>query len=161
LRRAAAGASLRLRTEPLKALVEAFLDTWDFDAGDPARIKRRNEWVEMLFDAKRKTTLPDLLDETERRYKELDWIKPSAFLLYVDQGEELYVRAEEHQRRRFSEAIAQGVADPRLYMPRSRMRQSSVAGASCTIGSLLSASFSPGELGSKRLAAHGRQRRMG
>src|SRR5262249_17928058 len=42
--------------------------------------------------------------------------KPPAFLLYVDQGEELYVRAEEHQRHRFSEVIAQGVADPRLYM---------------------------------------------
>jgi formylglycine-generating enzyme required for sulfatase activity len=38
-----------------------------------------------------------------------------AFLLYVDQGEELYVRAEERQRRRFSEVIARGVADPRLY----------------------------------------------
>jgi hypothetical protein len=57
-----------------------------------------------------------LLNETERRYKELDRTKPPAFLLYVDQGEELYVRAEEHQRHRFSEVIAQGVADPRLYM---------------------------------------------
>jgi hypothetical protein len=63
-----------------------------------------------------KGTLRDLLDATERRYKELDWTKPPAFLLYVDQGEELYVRAEESQRRRFSEVIAQGVADPRLYM---------------------------------------------
>jgi formylglycine-generating enzyme required for sulfatase activity len=109
---------LRLKpgTEPLKALVEAFLDTWHFDAGDPTRIKRRNEWVEMLLDTKHKTTLSDLLDETERRYKELDRTKPPAFLLYVDQGEELYVRAEEHQRHRFSEVIAQGVADRRLYM---------------------------------------------
>ncbi|MGA8699661.1 MAG: SUMF1/EgtB/PvdO family nonheme iron enzyme [Xanthobacteraceae bacterium] len=108
--------TLKPGVEPLKALVEAFLDTWHFDAGDPARIKRRNEWVEQLLDAKRKTTLPDLLDETERRYKALDHAKPPAFLLYVDQGEELYVRAEEHQRRRFSEVIAQGVADPRLSM---------------------------------------------
>jgi hypothetical protein len=37
-------------------------------------------------------------------------------LLYVDQGEELYVRAEEHQRRRFSEVLAQSAADPRLYV---------------------------------------------
>src|SRR5262249_14516335 len=35
---------------------------------------------------------------------------------YVDQGEELYVRAEERQRQRFSQVIAPGVADPRLYM---------------------------------------------
>ena len=40
--------------------------------------------------------------------------KPPAFLLYIDQGEELYVRAEEHQRRRFSEILAKGLADPRL-----------------------------------------------
>jgi formylglycine-generating enzyme required for sulfatase activity len=108
--------TLKPGTEPLKALVEAFLDTWQFDAGDPARIKRRNEWVDTLLDANGKATLADLLDETERRYKELDQIKPPAFLLYIDQGEELYVRAEERQRRRFSEVIAQGVADSRLHM---------------------------------------------
>jgi formylglycine-generating enzyme required for sulfatase activity len=107
--------TLKPGTEPLKALVEVFLETWHFDAGDPVRIKRRNEWVELLLDANRKITLPDLLDETERRYKELDRTKPPAFLLYVDQGEELYVRAEERQRQRFSEVIAEGVADPRLY----------------------------------------------
>ena len=108
--------TLKPGTDPLKALVETFLDTWQFEAGDPARIKRRNEWVDLLLDVNGKATLPDLLDETERRYKELDRIKPPAFLIYVDQGEELYVRAEERQRHRFSEVIAQGVADPRLYM---------------------------------------------
>jgi formylglycine-generating enzyme required for sulfatase activity len=108
--------TLKPGTEPLKSLVEAFLDTWYLDAGDPTRIKRRNEWVELLLDPKRKTILPDLLDETERRYKELDRAMPPAFLLYVDQAEELYVRAEEPQRRRFSEMVAQGVSDPRLYM---------------------------------------------
>ena len=108
--------TLKPGTEPLKALIETFLDTWQFDAGDPTRIKYRNKWVELLLDANGKTTLPDLLDETERHYKKLDRTKPPAFLLYVDQGEELYVRAEERQRRRFSEVIAQGVADPRLYM---------------------------------------------
>jgi hypothetical protein len=41
------------------------------------------------------------------RYKELDQTKPPAFLLYVDQGEELYVRAEARERRRFSELMAQ------------------------------------------------------
>ena len=50
-----------------------------------------------------KATLRDLLDATERRRNELDQPKPPAFFLYVDQGEELYVRAEERQRRRFSE----------------------------------------------------------
>src|SRR5262249_17806612 len=108
--------TLKPGTEPLKALIETFLDTWQFDAGDPSRIKYRNEWVEQLLDTNGKTTLSDLLSETERRYKNLDLSKPPAFLLYVDQGEEMYVRAEERQRRRFSEMIAQGVADSRLYV---------------------------------------------
>ena len=54
-----------------------------------------------------------LLDATERRYEQLGQPKPAAFFLYIDQGEELYVRGE-HQRRRFSELLAQAVADPRL-----------------------------------------------
>ena len=106
--------TLKPGTEPLKALVEAFLDTWQLGATDPERVKQQNGWIELLRDGK--AMLRDLLDATERRYKELDRTKPPAFLLYVDQGEELYVRAEERQRRRFSEVIAQGVADPRLYM---------------------------------------------
>src|SRR5262245_12250269 len=106
--------TLKPGTEPLKALVESFLDTWQLGATDPERVKQQNGWMELLRDGK--VTLGDLLDATERRYKELDRTKPPAFLLYIDQGEELYVRAEERQGRRFSEVIAQGVADPRLYM---------------------------------------------
>ncbi|WP_081851452.1 SUMF1/EgtB/PvdO family nonheme iron enzyme [Bradyrhizobium sp. URHD0069] len=106
--------TLKPGTEPLKALVESFLNTWQLDATDPERVKQQNGWIELLRDGN--AMLRDLLDVTERRYKELDRTKPPAFFLYVDQGEELYVRAEEWQRRRFSEVIAQGVADPRLYM---------------------------------------------
>ena len=57
---------------------------------------------------------PDLIDATERRRAELKQPKPPAFFLYVDQGEELYARAEEKERRRFSELVAQALADPRL-----------------------------------------------
>ena len=105
--------TLKPGTEPLKALVESFLDTWQLDAIDPKRVKLQNGWIELLRGGK--ATLRDLLDATELRYKELERTKPAAFFLYVDQGEELYVRAEEHQRHRFSEVIGQGVADPRLY----------------------------------------------
>ena len=45
--------------------------------------------------------------------------------------------------------------------PRWRMRRSSGAGTSCATGLLPSASFSPGEQGSKPLAARGRRRRTG
>jgi formylglycine-generating enzyme required for sulfatase activity len=106
--------TLKPGTEPLKALVESFLDTWQLGATDPERVKQQNGWIDLLRDGK--AMLRDLLDATERRYTELDRTKPPAFLLYVDQGEELYVRAEERQRQRFSEVIAQGVADPRLFM---------------------------------------------
>jgi Novel STAND NTPase 1/Sulfatase-modifying factor enzyme 1/TIR domain len=106
--------TLKPGTEPLKALVESFLDTWQLGATDPERVKQQNGWIELLRDGK--AMLRDLLDATERRYKELDRAQPPAFLLYIDQGEELYVRAEEQQRRRFSEVIAQGAGDPRLYM---------------------------------------------
>jgi formylglycine-generating enzyme required for sulfatase activity len=99
--------------EPLRALIESFLDTWQFGSTDADRARQRNDWIELLSNPK--GTLRDLLDATERRYKELGQTPPPTFLLYVDQGEELYVRSEEHQRRRFSEILAQGVADPRLY----------------------------------------------
>jgi len=105
--------TLKPGTEPLKVLVESFLDTWQLGSTDPERVKQQNGWIELLRDGE--ATLRDLLDATERRYKELDRTKPPAFLLYIDQGEELYVRAEERQRRRFSEVIGQGVGDPRLY----------------------------------------------
>src|SRR5574337_745929 len=97
--------------EPIKALVDCFLDAWQFEATDPKRVVRRQEWAEFLQDT---ATLPDLIDATERRRVELGQPKPPAFFLYVDQGEELYARAGEQERRRFSELIAQAVRDPRL-----------------------------------------------
>jgi formylglycine-generating enzyme required for sulfatase activity len=103
--------SLKPGTDPLKALVESFLDTWQFAATDPERVKHQHGWIELLHG---KATLSDLIDATERRRMELDQPKPPAFFLYVDQGEELYVRAEEHQRRRFSELLAQALPEARL-----------------------------------------------
>jgi hypothetical protein len=104
--------SLKPGTDPLKALVESFLNTWQFAAVDPERVKHQHGWIELLGDCKAR--LPDLIEATERRRKELDQPKPPGFFLYVDQGEELYVRAEERQRRRFSELLAQALPDPRL-----------------------------------------------
>ena len=51
---------------------------------------------------------------TQDRLTELGQTKPPAFFLYVDQGEELYARADEEQRRLFSELLAEGVTDRRL-----------------------------------------------
>ena len=104
--------TLKPGTDPLKALVEAFLDTWQFDATDFERTKQQNGWIELLRDGK--ASLPDLIDATVRRRKELKEPEPDGFLLYVDQGEELYIRAEAGQRRRFSELSRAGFTGPSL-----------------------------------------------
>jgi hypothetical protein len=107
---------LRLRPgiEPVRALVEPFLWTWQLDAVDPARAELQSSWASKLLDGS--VALRDLLDATEARYRdELHQPKLPAFLLYIDQGEELYVRAHERQRRRFSEILARGLGDPRLH----------------------------------------------
>jgi formylglycine-generating enzyme required for sulfatase activity len=106
--------TLRPGSEPVRSLVEAFLDTWQFASTDPERVKQLNGWIELLGEGK--GAVRDLIDATERRYKELALPEPPAFLLYIDQGEELYVRAEERQRRRFSEILAQGVFDSRVHV---------------------------------------------
>ena len=94
--------TLKPGTDPVRALVEPFVSTWQFDAVDPRRAELLSSWVSKLIDGK--VTLRDLLDATEARYRDaLRQPKPPAFLLYIDQGEELYVRAEERQRRLFSE----------------------------------------------------------
>ena len=104
--------TIRPGAEPLKALVEPFLQTWQYDTTDPAWEERRSGWINRLLDGK--ATLPGLLDATERRYSELGQSHPPAFFLYVDQSEELYVRAEERHQRRCSELFAAALTDPRL-----------------------------------------------
>ena len=95
---------LKPGTEPVRALVEPFLWTWQLDAVDPKRAKLQSSWVGELLDGKVK--LRDLLDATQARYRhELHQPEPPAFLIYIDQGEELYVRAEERERQRFSEIL--------------------------------------------------------
>ena len=103
--------TLKPGVEPIKTLVDCFLDAWQFAATDPERVRQQQGWIELL---QGKATLSDLIEATERRRKELDQPKPPAFFLYVDQGEELYVRAEERERRRFSELLVQALQDPRL-----------------------------------------------
>ncbi len=100
-------------TEPVRALVEPFLKTWQFDPTDPKWEERRTDWITALTNGR--ATLSGLLDATERRYEELGQPKPPAFFLYIDQGEELYARSEETQRQAFSKLICEGITDPRLF----------------------------------------------
>jgi hypothetical protein len=58
-----------------------------------------------------KATLGDLIVARNSTSPE-----PPGFFLYVDQGEELYVRVEQRQRQRFSEILAHALPDSRLRM---------------------------------------------
>jgi formylglycine-generating enzyme required for sulfatase activity len=104
---------LKPGTEPIRSLVEPFLRIWQFDPTDPRLETRQAEWIESLIEGR--NTLKGLLNATEDRLQELGQAKPPAFLIYIDQGEELYVRAEERQRRCFSNVLAQGLGDSRLH----------------------------------------------
>jgi hypothetical protein len=104
--------TLRPGTQPVSSLVDAFLETWQLDRTGIEWPTRRAEWVDGLVADRLK--LHDLLDQTKHRHAELQRSEPPAFLLYVDQGEELYVRAEERQRRRFSELLVEALSEPRL-----------------------------------------------
>ena len=92
--------TMRPGTTPISALVEAFLDIWQLDRTTTEWPTRRADWIEKLVAGT--LTLRDLLDQTKRRYTELELPEPASFLAYVDQGEELYVRSEPAQRQRFS-----------------------------------------------------------
>ena len=101
--------SLKPGAEPLKALVDCFLDAWQFEATDPKRIERQRGWIEAL---QGKATLADLIEATERRRVEVNQPKPPAFFLYVDQGEELYARAERRRSAAVLSAFVRGSGRP-------------------------------------------------
>jgi formylglycine-generating enzyme required for sulfatase activity len=104
--------TMRPGEEPLRELVEPFLRTWQLDSTGTLWAQRQAEWVSTLSDGK--LTLRDLLDATHRRFDEFNQPRPPCFFLYIDQGEELYVRAQDRQRRRFSDVLAENISDPRL-----------------------------------------------
>jgi formylglycine-generating enzyme required for sulfatase activity len=108
--------------DPLRAIVEAFVDTWQYDAADPKRTSIVKGWVSNLTDGT--ADLRGLLKATTDRYDELGYEGPPAYFLYIDQGEELYVEpAKDPARlnkrissRRLSAILAEGVSDPRLFI---------------------------------------------
>lgn len=97
---------------PVEELVRQFENEWLYDATDPDAERRRSGWVANLMDGS--SSLAGLMAATLKRLGEIGREAPSGFLVYVDQGEELYVRAEASQRRRFSEILVEGARDPRL-----------------------------------------------
>jgi WD40 repeat protein len=102
--------SLKPGERPLKALARAFTQSWLDDPADADA--QANKWAENFHNG---TTLDELaqvaLDKLAERAGEA---VPARLLLYIDQSEELYSRADKAQAARFSELVAAGCRAPNL-----------------------------------------------
>lgn len=107
--------TMRPGESPIEALAAEFASLWINDPTDPDRLARRNAWVQRLRDGT--TRVADLIEATERQFRDVLAIDPPPrFVLYIDQGEELYARTPRLERKLFSDLIAKGLTDcaPRL-----------------------------------------------
>lgn len=100
--------------DPINALVEVFLDTWQLESTGTSWPERVADWTAAL--RRGRLSIRDLLDQTTRRYIELGQPVPSKFMIYIDQGEELYVRADKEQQRSFSYLLNAATSDERLHL---------------------------------------------
>lgn len=98
--------------EPVRELVRTFLSLWDIEPTSPLWALRLSEWTVGLLSGQLK--LSDLLDATERQQQLLGRPPPPAFLVSIDQGEELYIRPSDSERRQFSRIISEALIDPRF-----------------------------------------------
>jgi WD40 repeat protein len=103
--------------EPLRSLVGAFLRLW-IDPTEPEFRQKANAWTEILGSGDGLDGLIEAADEALRRQQ---GSVPPRYLLYVDQGEELYTRGgrdpgrdrtsketiQQKNARRFSELLAE------------------------------------------------------
>jgi hypothetical protein len=124
--------TLKPGTEPLKGLVESFFDTWQLGATDPERVN-----------------LPPCVRARSRR----DGARCVPSFRRSNGG---WSASLPMTQIAFSSRQHPRAGRPML---RWRMRRSSGDGASCAIGLLRSASFSPGKRGSKPRAELGGMRR--
>jgi TPR repeat protein len=104
--------TMRPGEAPLQALAETFTRLWRLDAKDPEQAALPRKWAKALSAGDNK--LAELIDATLEELKKREGEAPEHILLYLDQGEELYTRAGPKDARRFSEVLAEGLADPRL-----------------------------------------------
>jgi WD40 repeat protein len=98
---------------PLQALAATFIQLWQFDRRDPDQAGLPRKWAERL--SSRSNNLADLIDTTQEELRKREGEAPERVLLYLDQGEELYTRAAPQEARRFSEILAEGLVDRRLF----------------------------------------------
>ncbi|WP_170064046.1 nSTAND1 domain-containing NTPase [Halomonas heilongjiangensis] len=101
---------IRPGERPLKSLALGFVRLW---LDDPAEIDAQaNAWARNFREG---SELVDLTAAARERQAVLTGdAAPSRLLLYVDQGEELYIRAEPAEATRFAALLAQAAAEPGL-----------------------------------------------
>jgi WD40 repeat protein len=104
--------TMRPGEAPLEALTAAVIRLWQLDARDPDHAALPRKWAKGL--AAGDNTLADLIGATQQELKKRQGESPERILLYVDQGEELYIRATRGDAQRFSETLAEGLGDDRL-----------------------------------------------
>jgi len=96
--------------DPIDALMSELAAFWFPDPTDPRRVDRRIEWAERLRQGNAR--LADVLKASDEHLRSaLSLTPPSRYLLYIDQGEELYARTPPAVRKRFSEIIAEGLSN--------------------------------------------------
>jgi WD40 repeat protein len=104
--------TVRIGDAPLETLVRMFVGLWGLDARDPYHAGLHRKWAEGLRVGHNELT--DLLNATQSELKKQQGEAPERFLIYLDQGEELYTRSPPNDARRFAEILAEGVRDRRL-----------------------------------------------
>ena len=116
--------SLTPGTNPVQSLVGAFIRQW-IDPTTAVFRAETKDWRDLLVNG---DNLAGLVDAADTAYSKKHGDPPPRYLIYVDQGEELYTRAgrdpardgtsketeSQKEARRFSELLAEAVGDERI-----------------------------------------------
>ena len=98
------------REDPLKQLAGMFVAQW-LDPRNPAYHETCDQWQTRL--AKSESSITELILAADEGAKEKGADPPQKYVIYVDQGEELYTRADKTQAQRFSELLAEIASNER------------------------------------------------
>ncbi len=101
---------MRPGEQPLYALSLSLAQTWLDDPADAA--SQALKWVDNFKAGAKLSDLSEAAREQVAERAEVD--PPTRILLYIDQCEELYARADEREATLFSDLVAEAVAHPNL-----------------------------------------------
>ena len=99
------------REDPLKQLAGMFVAQW-LDPRNPAYHETCDQWQARL--AKSESSITELMLAADEGAKEKGADPPQKYVIYVDQGEELYTRADKTQAQRFSQLLAEAAKHERF-----------------------------------------------